>query len=147
MKASHHPKRIAERYGAYIAVALISFFLICYFLGVIHLAYLRLVNFVILAIGVYMSMRQFQLTHGDKVNYFRAMAIGITSIFVGATAFVFFTFIIFKIDHDIFVSAVKLEPMGAYLNVYIATVAIWIECIFAGVLATYIMVNFIETDN
>lgn len=142
-----YPKRIFLAFGLYIGLVMIGYFLLCYFLGVIHISYLRAFNFFILAAGAYGSMRQFRLTHGHHVNYFRAAAMGIASSFIGVTIFIIFFFILLKIDGPLFTSVVTHEPLGGFLNIYAVTAVIWIEGIFAGTMATYMVINVIKTDS
>lgn len=38
-------------------------------------------------------------------------------------------------------------PLGEYLDPYIASFSVWLEGIFSGFLGTFIIVNYIQTDN
>ncbi len=111
---------------------MIGYFLLCYFLGVIHISYLRAFNLFILAAGAYGSMRQFRITHGNHANYFRAATMGIASSFIGVTIFIRFFFLLLKIDGPLFTSVVTHEPLGSFFNIYAITAVIWIEGIFAA---------------
>ncbi len=146
MELARYPKKNLIIYGAGIAIGLIVYFLFCYYIGLIHLAYLRLFNLLIMAVGVYLAMRKFQLTHNDKVSFLRALSVGAATIVIGISAFVLFLFTLFQLDSSLFVTVVKHEPLGGYLNVYMASIVIWFEGTIAGMMATYIMVNFIKTD-
>lgn len=146
MKISHYPKRILLIYGFSMGIGMMAYFLLCYFLGVIHIAYLRSFNLVILAVGVYMSMRQFQLLHRDKINFLRAIVVGIASVFIGMTTFVLLLFILLTIDQPLFITVVKSEPLGEFLNIYMATMVIWFQGIIVGTMASFVIVNFIKTD-
>jgi len=140
-----YPNRIPEIYGAFIALGLIFYFLVSYFAGFVQIVELRLLNFVILGLGIYFALRQFQRTHGGQVNYFRGLILGNASAGIGTSIFVLFLFIIFKLDPALYESVVKNGPMGQYINAYSATFAVWIEGIFSGFMATFILMNFIDT--
>jgi len=140
-----YPNRIPEIYGTLIALGLILYFLVSYFAGFVHIVELRLLNFAILGTGVYYALRQFQRTHGGQVNYFRGLVIGNASAGIGTSTFVLFLFILFKIDPALYESVVKEGPMGQYINAYMATFAVWIEGIFSGFMATFLLMNFIDT--
>jgi hypothetical protein len=142
---NRYPNRVAEIYGSFIAAGLILYFLISYFAGFVHVVELRLFNFAILGTGIYYALRQFQHTHGGQVNYFRGLVVGVSSAAVGTSIFVLFLFFLFKIDSALYQSVVKEGPMGEYMNAYMASFAVWIEGIFSGFMATFILMNFIDT--
>jgi hypothetical protein len=147
LKLSQYATRIPEIYGTYIFIGLVAYFFICYLLGVIHVLELRLFNFIIMCAGVYYAMKQYQKTHNDHINYFRALTIGISSGFIGTSTFVLFLFILFTLNQNMYQEVVKNAPMGAHMNVYIATSAVWFEGMFSGFMATFILINFLETDS
>jgi len=147
MKLSDYPKRILLIYGISMAITMMAYFLICHFLGVAHLTYLRSFNLVILAVGVYLSMRQFKLANRDKINFFKAIGVGLASVFIGVTIFVLLLFIVLTIDQPLFIKVVEHEPLGGVLNIYVTSMIIWMQGIFAGITATFIVVNFIKTDD
>lgn len=147
LKLSQYATRIPEIYGTYIFIGLLAYFFICYLLGVIHVLELRLFNFMIMCAGVYYAMKQYRRTHNDHINYFRALTIGVSSAFIGTSTFVLFLFILFTSNQNIYQEVVKNAPMGEHLNVYIATSAVWFEGIFSGFMATFILINFLETDS
>lgn len=138
--------RIPEIYGTFIALGLIFYFLISYLTGFVQIVELRLFNLAILVCGIYFALKQFKETHQDHLNYFQALVTGIASATIGISTFVVFLFIMFQIDHSMFEKVVKNAPMGQYLDAYIATFAVWIEGIFSGFMATFILINFIHTD-
>lgn len=140
-----YPNRIPEIYGTFIALGLILYFLVSYFAGFVHVVELRLLNFPIMGLGIYGALRQFQRTHGGHVNYFRGLVIGNASGGIGTSTFVLFLFVLFKIDPVLYQNVVKEGPMGQYVNAYMATFAVWIEGIFSGFMATFILMNFIDT--
>jgi hypothetical protein len=142
---NRYPNRVAEIYGSFIALGLILYFLISYFSGFVHIVELRLFNFVILGSGIFYALRQFQHTHGGQVNYFRGLTVGVSSAAIGTSIFALFLFFIFKIDGGLYQSVVKEGPMGDYLNPYVACFAVWLEGIFSGFMATFILMNFIDT--
>ena len=146
-KLSQYGTRIPQIYGAFIAIGLIAYFWICYLLGVIHVLELRIFNFVIMCAGVYLAMKQFRRTHNGHLNYFKALSIGVATSFIGTSAFVFFLFILFNLNREIYQTVVKAAPMGIHLNAWIATSAVWFEGMFSGFMATFLLVNAIDTDS
>ena len=138
--------RIPEIYGAFIAIALIVYFLISYFAGFVQIVEMRFFNPVVLTAGIYFTLRKFRETHQNQLSYFQGLITGMASAALGISTFVAFLFILFKIDQAMFQKVVKNAPMGQYLDAYIATFAVWIEGIFAGFMATFLLTNFIHTD-
>lgn len=136
---------IGEIYGTYMTLGLIAFFLVCYWTGLVHVRELRLLNFPIMLAGVYFGLDQWKITHGS-LNYFKALTLGAYMSGIAALTFATFLFFIFSVDHNLYVRVVKEEPLGQYMNMFIATSAVALEGIFAGIMATYIICNFIDTD-
>jgi hypothetical protein len=147
MRLTVYPNRIPAIYGSFIAIGLMVYFLIAYFGGFVHVIELRLLNFFILGGGIYAALRQFYRTHEHHVGFFHGFVIGISSSIIGVSTFVLLLFIILKLNDQLFVTVVKGEPMGIYLNVFMATFAVWFEGIFSGVMATFILVNFMSPTN
>jgi hypothetical protein len=143
LKIFQHSRRIPEIYGTFIALGLTLYFFIAYLAGFLHVIELRALNFIILATGVYYSLKQYKRTHAGELNYFRALTIGVSSSFIGTSTFVLFLFLYLKIDRGLMQSIIESEPMGPYLNEYIATFAVWVEGIFSGFIMTFILVNFL----
>jgi len=136
---------IGEIYGTYISLGLIVFFLVCYWTGLVHMRELRLLNFPIMLAGVYFALAQHRKIYGE-LNYFRAMTLGAYTSGIGALTFATFLFILFNIDHNLYIRVVKQEPFGEYMNVFIATSAVAMEGVFAGLMATYFAINMTKTD-
>jgi hypothetical protein len=136
---------IGEIYGTYITLGLIAFFLACYWLGFVHVRELRLLNFPIMMAGIYYALKQYKAIYGH-ISYFRAMTLGGYVAGIGALTFATFLFFMFSVDHNLYVRVVKEEPLGEYMNLFIATSAVALEGVFAGLMATYITLNFFDTD-
>ncbi|MCI0751596.1 MAG: DUF4199 family protein [Flammeovirgaceae bacterium] len=140
------PKRIPENYGLRIAGGLIAYFLIMKITGLAHHVELRLFNLVILVGGIYLSLRKFKETHEDHINYFRALITGVTTAAIGTLVFAVFLFGYMKVDTEMMQSIIDNEPMGRYLNPYMAAFIVALEGVFSGLLATFILLNFLGTD-
>jgi hypothetical protein len=95
--------------------------------------------------GIYLAFNQYKRTH-EHLDYFRAITLGGYIAGVASSTFALFLFVVFKLDHNLYVQVVKGEPLGDYLNIYIATAAVAVEGIFSGLMATYIITNYINTD-
>lgn len=143
LKIFQYSKRIPEIYGTFIAGGLVLYFVIAYLAGFLHVIELRLLNLLILGTGIYFALKQYHRTHPGELDYFRALAIGVSSAFIGTSTFVLLLFLYLKIDKTLMQAIIEGEPMGAYLNAYIATFAVWFEGIFSGFIMTFILINFL----
>jgi hypothetical protein len=146
MNIWNRPDRIAEIYGTLIAAALTVFFFLMYAIGIVHVVELRLFNILIMLVGVYYALKQYRRTHGGHLNYFRALAVGVSASAIGVSTFALILFIFLKIDTSFMRSIIENEPFGQYLNAYVAAAAVMIEGVSSGFFVTYILLNWIYTD-
>ena len=140
------PNRIPENYGLRIAVGLIAYFLLMKVVGLSHHVELRLVNLVILSLGVYLALKKFKNEHADHLNYFRGLIMGVATAGIGSLGFGLFLFIYMQLDGSMMESIVKNEPMGRYLNPYMSAFIVVLEGFFSGLLVTFVLLNWVNTD-
>jgi hypothetical protein len=146
MSILNNPNRIPENYGIRIAASLIIYFLVMKFLGLSHHVELRLMNLLILTAGVYLALKKFKNTHSDNLNYFRGLIMGVATAGIGSLIFGLFLFVYMKADSDMMQSIIDNEPMGRYLNPYIASFIVVLEGFFSGLLVTFVILNWVQTD-
>lgn len=140
------PNRIPENYGLRIAVGLIAYFLLMKVIGLSHHVELRLVNLVILSLGVYLALKKFKNEHADHLNYFRGLIMGVATAGIGSLGFGLFLFIYMQLDSSMMASIVANEPMGRYLNPYMSAFIVVLEGFFSGLLVTFVLLNWVNTD-
>jgi hypothetical protein len=141
-----NPNRIPESYGLRIAAGLIGFFLVMKLVGLSHHVELRLLNLFILTGGVYVALKKFKQTHEDRLNYFRGLITGVATSAVGSLVFDLFLFLYMQLDSDMMQFIIDNEPMGRYMNPYIASFIVALEGVFSGLLVTFILINYVSTD-
>lgn len=141
-----NPNRIPESYGLRIAAGLIGFFLIMKLVGLSHHVELRLLNLFILSGGVFVALKKFKQSHHDRLNYFRGLITGVATAAVGSVCFAFFLFLYMSLDSSMMQSIIENEPMGRYMNPYIASFIVLLEGVFSGLLVTFVLINYISTD-
>lgn len=147
MSLFNDPNRIPENYGLRIAGGLIVFFLLMKLAGMLITVELRMFNFIILVAGIYFALKKFKATHSDRVNYFRALVTGVATGAIGSFLFAAFLFVYLKlIDTGMMQYLIDNEPMGRFLNPYMASFIIALEGVFSGLLVTFIIINYVETD-
>lgn len=140
------PNRIPQSYGLRIALGLIVYFVVMHLVGLSHRVELRLLNLLILVAGVYLALQKFRETHDAHLNYFRALVTGVSTAAIGSSLFAVFLFIYMNVDEALMTSIRNNEPMGRYLNPYIASFIVALEGFFSGLLVTFILINFVTTD-
>jgi len=141
-----NPNRIPESYGLRIAAGLALFFLVMKFSGLSHHPELRLLNLIFLVAGTYFALRKFKQTHEDRLNYFRALVTGVATGAVGSILFAIFLFLYMQFDPGLMEAIKANEPMGRFLNPYIASFIVALEGVFSGLLVTFILINYVSTD-
>lgn len=146
MSFFNNPNRIPESYGLRIAAGLIGFFLIMKLVGLSHHVELRLLNLFILSGGVYMALKKFKQSHADRLNYFRGLITGVATAAIGSLVFAFFLFLYMQLDSDMMQFIIENEPMGRYMNPYIASFIVALEGVFSGLLVTFVLINYVSTD-
>ncbi len=146
MNLFSNPNRIPESYGLRIAAGLIAYFLLMKVLGLGHHVELRLLNLFIIVSGIYFALKKFKETHGKHLNYFLALATGVATGAIASLVFALFLFIWMKLDANMMQSIIDNDPMGRYLNAYMAAFIVALEGVFSGLLVTFILINYINTD-
>lgn len=146
MSFFNNPNRIPENYGLRIAAGLILFFLIMRLADFHHHVELRLLNLLILMAGIYFGLKKFKESHGNHINYFRALITGVGIGAVGSVVFGVFMFVYMKLDNGLMQSIIDNEPMGHYLNPYMAAFIVALEGVFSGILVTFLLCNYITSD-
>lgn len=141
-----NPNRIPENYGLKIAAGLIGFFLLMKIVGLVHIYELRFLNVFIQVGGIYYALKKFKETHGQHINYFRALVTGVATGAVASLIFAIFLFSYLMIDQSLMLDIIEKEPMGRYLNPYISAFMVALEGIFSGLLFTFILINYLPTD-
>jgi hypothetical protein len=141
-----NPNRIPERYGIFIALGFIVYFVLMFLLNMGSHVELRLFNLPILGAGVYFGLKKFKETHGKHINYFRALASGVAISSIGTFLFAAFMFVFLKTNPDFMTWIMENEPMGRHLNPYMLSFIILLEGVFSGLLVTFVLLNWIDTD-
>lgn len=142
-----NPNRIPENYGLKIAGGLIAFFLIMKLVGLVHHYELRFLNVFIQVGGIYFALKKFRETHDQHLNYFRALVTGVATGAISSVIFALFLFGYLSIDASLMQGVIENEPMGRYLNPYITAFMVALEGLFSGLLFTFIIINYVETDD
>ena len=147
MNFFNNPNRIPESYGLKIAGGLIAFFLLMKIFGLAHHYELRFLNVFIQVGGIFFALKKFKQTHEEHMNYFRALITGVATGAVGSAVFAIFLFAYMSLDTAFMQGIIENEPMGRYLNPYITAFMVALEGLFSGLLFTFIIINYVDTDD
>ena len=146
LKPAENTRKVAIVYGVMIAVGHIAYFWAAWLLGFLHITELRVLNVLIQGAGIYFALRAFRKTQEGSLHYFRAMTVGFIASAVGTIIFAVLLFFVFQLDHGLFESIMRYEPMGRYLTVYMACFAVVVEGAISGTFVTYLLMNWMNTD-
>ncbi|WP_224484095.1 DUF4199 domain-containing protein [Robertkochia aurantiaca] len=122
-----NPDRIHIRYGLVMAVALIAYFLIVKLFGLHENPWLRLLNGVIMAYGLYSAIRYRRVLEGSDFSYYKGFKTGIYAGFLATLIFVgFMAVYMFHLDPDfpesIMTTWMKDYNQGPGILIFILTV-------------------------
>lgn len=128
------------------AAALIIYFLIMNFIGLgLQLEY-RIVEFVILAIGIYYGMKSIRNENPGHFTYLRGV---MTGVYIGVLSCIIFAFFVFAylmfLDPGFMKQLRETAPFGKLINPYIIATTIVAEGAAAGALFAFIAVNRLAT--
>lgn len=140
------PNKIPENYGLKTAGGLMAYFLLMQLIDKHHHVELRMLNLVILVIGVYYALKKFKNTHEEHMNYFRGLIVGVATSGIASVVFAVFLFIYMKVNPSLLQSIQENEPMGRYLNEYISSFIVALEGVFSGLLVTFVLMNYVDSD-
>lgn len=146
MRFFNDPNQIPFAYGVRIAIGFIVYFLLMQIAGLSHEIELRLFNLLILIGGIYLALRKFRQTHAQHLHYFRGMFVGIVTATIGSFIFSVFLFLYMILDPAFLQSIIENEPMGRFLNPYVAAGIVTIEGVFSGLFVTFLVLNLVRTD-
>lgn len=147
MNFFNNPNRIPESYGLKIAGGLVAFFLVMKLLGLAHHYELRFLNVFIQVGGIFFALKKFKQTHEEHMNYFRALITGVATGAIASVVFALFLFVYMSVDSSFMQGIIENEPMGRYLNPYITAFMVALEGLFSGLLFTFIIINYVDTDD
>lgn len=80
------------------------------------------------------------------MQYFNALATGVSIATIGSLLFAGFMFSFMKINSSFMTWIIENEKMGRYLNAYMASFIILLEGVFSGLLVTFVLLNWLDTD-
>lgn len=122
-----------------IDLILIVYFLIMRFSGLALQLEFRIVDFIILALGVYLGILTFRTHAGEHFTYIRGLLTGVFTAVLAAVIFALFIWIYLEfLDPSFMIQVKEHTPYGHLLNPYIIAVSIIAEFTATGLIFSFI---------
>lgn len=139
---------IALRFGLITAAALTSYFLLMKLIGWVHIVELRVLNFVILAVGVTWAISHFKKIKLGELGYLKGIGVGMMTAMIGVVIFAFFLAIYLWIIDPAFMELIQQqESFGQYLDPMTVGFTIIVEGFGSGYLITFIVMQYLKRSH
>jgi hypothetical protein len=137
-------ERTALRWGLITFIMLSGYFILMKMLGLVHIIELRFLNAVIMFFGVYKAIKILKSSE-KKFQYFKGIGVGALTAIIASGLFTAFGFLYILVIDTGFVADLKMnEPLGLYLNKYVAVMQIFIEGTISGFIFSYIIMQWLK---
>ena len=139
---------VALRYGIFITIALIAYFLVLRLFGLHENPWLRLFNGIAMAFGIFYAIKYYKLKTRDAFTYVDGFKTGLISGFIGTMLFTAFMAIyMFHLDPDF-----TQKLLGEWFNNYdagagILVFIILIEGLSSSVILTLTFMQIFKKSN
>ena len=142
--ASTPIEKTGIRWGFITFILLSLYFLLMKLLGLVHIIELRFLNAFIMFYGVYKAIKTIKAS-GAKFRYFKGIGVGSLTAIIASGLFTLagFLYILF-IDTGFARVLETNEPLGLYLNKYIAVMQIFIEGSVSGFIFSFIIMQWLK---
>lgn len=145
-RSENRVERIGIRYGLWVSVGLIVFFLLMKLIGLVHIVELRALNIFILAAGVITAIRELKNTSPRRhLSYLKGFGLGLMTTAIGVVVFsLFLFFYLAALDPGFMLNLQQTERLGSYLNPYTVAILIIIEGGFSGVILSLATMQYMK---
>lgn len=138
----------ALKYGGFMALALVGFFLLMKAFGLEHNLELRALNLFILFSFVLMSIDHYEKKSPDNFVYLKGMGLGLLTSVVGVLIFATLVILYITVINPAFMEVIQQnEPFGDFLNPLLVGCTIVIEGMASGFLATYAIMQYYKRSH
>lgn len=138
--------QIGALYGVIAFVMLVIYFLIMRAFEMAHLVELHLVNFIILAVLIYLGMVRLKKRRGNVITYFNGLGFGAALSFVAAVLFaVFMAIYMSMFDEQFQHDVAESLPFGQMGDPVSASLALWVEIFIGGFIIGFIIMQILKS--
>lgn len=139
---------IGLKYGIFSAIAFILFFFLMQLFGLEQIYWLRAINYVFLAIGIIIGIKEYRRKHQRSFSYMNGIAVGMITSVVSSLIFAFFIAIYLDLIDPEFMAQIKEDQMfGSYLNPYIAAAVIFLEGTLSGAFTAFVLMPYFKRSH
>lgn len=132
-------------YGLYIGIALIVYFLGMKLFGFEKNFYLRIFNFVILIVGVYLLLRHEFFKRDKAISYFEGLGLGLRATITAVVVFLVFLAIYVKVFDPGFVEILEESQIwGTNITLNQAAIAIFIEGMASAIAISFVWMQYFK---
>ena len=136
------PRQSGLRVGFVTGAALIGYFLIMRATGFHEILEFRYLNLVFLVSGLFVAFRNHYNSAGGKTGYFTGLSVGIYATIAAVGLLAVFVLIYLAMDAAFMNYIIENAPFGNYLSPLLAAVAIVVEGVSSGFIATFVMMQY-----
>jgi hypothetical protein len=112
--------------------------------GLVYVLELRILNAAIMFTGCFLAIRESKAKLED-FNYFSGILTGMLTAFVASAVFATFGLIYLQVlDPEFMIALKENEPLGYYLNPYLATFQIFIEGAASGFTISFAIMQYLK---
>lgn len=134
---------LSTQVGLITSLSLMIYFLAMRLFNLHEILLLRYFNFIFLLSGILIVFHQFNKRNGKKgIDYFTGLGLGIRITLSAVIPFAFFMGIYLSVDEAFMTFVKNTAEFGSYLNPVVAAGAVCIEGISAGVITTFVTMQY-----
>ena len=140
-------KKLAFRFGLWMLLGFIIFFLLMHLLGLSNNYDLRVLNGVIHLGVIYMTIKAYRSQYPDTVsNYVSGTAMGMYVSLVGVLGFTIFMILFLSFSPGFLHELRENMPMGDYITPITASLFILVEGLVISLIGSYILTRVIDMN-
>ena len=127
------------RAGLLASVLLICYFMVMKYSGLIHITWLRSLNFLIQAGTIVITFRYLQGVCGRRITYLDGFAMSCIITAVSVVVFALFIFFYFRVLDPMLMEQLRNNSplVGQYLSPYTAAASVFVEGLCSGLVITF----------
>ncbi|MCX6291549.1 MAG: hypothetical protein NT126_07265 [Bacteroidetes bacterium] len=141
------PSTGVSKIAACTAAAMILFFLAMKLVGLVTIAELRFVNFILMFMGIRYALLQQKKSRGGKTEYLSGMFTGFMTAIFTSFFFAVFVAVYLFIDHGFLNYLRATQPFGSFLSPVSAALVMVIEGVAGGAIITFSMMHLFSLDD
>ncbi len=137
-------ENIGIRWGIITFILLSAYFFLMKIFGLVHVVELRFLNSFIMFFGCYKSIKTTK-QNLKNFGYFKGIGVGSLNALVSSALFTIFGIVYITLIEPGFIAELKTnEPLGLYLDGFLAVIQILIEGVISGFIFSFIIMQWMK---